>query len=106
MAATAEIAEDPAMTRLGHLQALDGLRGVAILLVFSYHCFGWPQGGHLGVDLFFVLSGFLITTLLLEERDAAGRIDLHFFYGRRARRLLPALALLLTAYIAIDAAKG
>ncbi|MFL5963909.1 MAG: acyltransferase family protein [Gaiellaceae bacterium] len=94
------------MARRGHLPALDGLRGVAILLVFSVHCFDWPKGGHLGVDLFFMLSGFLITTLLLEERDATGRINLRVFYARRARRLLPALALLLTAYLAIDAAKG
>ena len=94
------------MTRLGRRPALDGLRGLAILLVFSVHCFGWPQGGHLGVDLFFVLSGFLITTLLLEERTVEGRIDLRRFYGRRARRLLPALALLLATYLVIGAAKG
>jgi peptidoglycan/LPS O-acetylase OafA/YrhL len=94
------------MPRRGHLPALDGLRGVAILLVFSVHCFGWPKGGHLGVDLFFILSGFLITTLLLEEHSATGRISLRAFYARRARRLLPALALLLAVYVAIDAAKG
>ena len=58
------------------------------------------------MDLFFVLSGFLITTLLLEERAATGRISLKAFYARRARRLLPALALLLVAYLVIDAAKG
>jgi peptidoglycan/LPS O-acetylase OafA/YrhL len=92
--------------RQGHIKALDGLRGIAILLVFSVHCFDWPQGGHLGVDLFFILSGFLITTLLLEEREAAGRIDLARFYARRASRLLPALGLLLAVYLVIDAAKG
>ena len=85
---------------------LDGLRGVAILLVFGLHCFNWPQGGHLGVDLFFVLSGFLITTLLLEERASTGHIDLRKFYARRAVRLLPALSLMLAAYVVIQAIHG
>jgi peptidoglycan/LPS O-acetylase OafA/YrhL len=88
------------------LPALDGLRGLAIASVVAYHCFGWPAGGHLGVDLFFVLSGFLITTLLLRERLETGRISLRAFYARRAARLLPALALMLAAYLAIAAVKG
>jgi peptidoglycan/LPS O-acetylase OafA/YrhL len=92
--------------RLGHVPSLDGLRGVAILLVVAVHATGYPPGGHLGVDLFFVLSGFLITTLLLEERHDTGRLSLGNFYARRARRLLPALVLLLVAYLTIDAAKG
>jgi len=79
-----------------HLPALDGLRGVAIVAVFAYHL-GWGRGTYLGVDLFFVLSGFLITSLLLEERVGTGRIDLPKFWARRARRLLPALFLLLAA---------
>jgi peptidoglycan/LPS O-acetylase OafA/YrhL len=94
------------MRRLGHLPALDGLRGIAILLVVAVHATGYPPGGHMGVDLFFVLSGFLITTLLLEEQAETGRISLRRFYARRARRLLPALALLLATYLVIDAAKG
>jgi len=81
--------------RLGHRPALDGIRGVAILAVVGFHLAGWPAGGAYGVDLFFVLSGFLITTLLLEEQNKAGRISLRGFYVRRARRLFPALAAML-----------
>jgi len=92
--------------RLGHVPALDGLRGIAIVLVVAVHATGFPPGGHLGVDLFFVLSGFLITTLLLEERAATGRISLRDFYARRARRLLPGLAVLLATFLVIDAAQG
>ena len=91
---------------LGHVSALDGLRGVAIGVVVAYHYSGWPRGGWLGVDLFFVLSGFLITTLLLEEHAANGRIQLRAFYVRRARRLFPALAVLLATYLVIDAIRG
>ncbi|MHB8505075.1 MAG: acyltransferase family protein [Acidimicrobiales bacterium] len=84
--------------RLGRQPALDGLRGVAVTAVMVFHGgFTWMPGGFLGVDLFFVLSGFLITTLLLEEWGATGTIRLGQFWGRRARRLLPALALVLAA---------
>jgi peptidoglycan/LPS O-acetylase OafA/YrhL len=93
--------------RLGYVPALDGLRGIAILLVIGRHYWHIPHGGGgAGVNLFFVLSGFLITTLLLEERAATGRISLSGFYHRRARRLLPALAVLLVGYLAGAAAKG
>src|SRR4051794_6026981 len=92
--------------RLGYLPALDGLRGVAVALVVSFHFWAFPSGGWLGVELFFVLSGFLITTLLLEEHDSLGTIRLLAFYTRRARRLLPALLVLLAAYSAIDVARG
>lgn len=75
-----------------HLGALDGVRGVAVAGVVAYHLgVGWMSGGYLGVDLFFVLSGFLITSLLVEERATSGRIDLGDFYRRRARRLFPGL---------------
>jgi peptidoglycan/LPS O-acetylase OafA/YrhL len=92
--------------RLGYEPALDGVRGVAILLVIGNHYLG-ILGGTLGVDLFFVLSGFLITTLLLEEREAhAGRIDISRFYVRRARRLLPALITMLAVYLTVERALG
>jgi peptidoglycan/LPS O-acetylase OafA/YrhL len=93
------------MQRLGYVPALDGLRGVAIALVIATHYWGLPGGGPLGVGLFFVLSGFLITTLLLEELDT-GRLDLKSFYVRRCRRLLPALAVLLVLYLAVRGASG
>jgi peptidoglycan/LPS O-acetylase OafA/YrhL len=74
--------------RLGHVPALDGLRGVAIAAVLIYHG-GWVSGGYVGVDLFFVLSGFLITSLLLEEHLERGLVSLRGFYLRRVRRLMP-----------------
>jgi peptidoglycan/LPS O-acetylase OafA/YrhL len=85
--------------------ALDGLRGIAIALVVGYHYFGIPPGGSVGVDLFFVLSGFLITTLLLEQRASRG-VSLRAFYVRRARRLFPALVVVVAAYLLLAAAKG
>lgn len=77
---------------LGHRPELDGLRGLAIVLVMLMHT-GILANGFVGVDLFFALSGFLITTLLCEEWQHRGAIDLRRFYERRARRLLPALTL-------------
>jgi peptidoglycan/LPS O-acetylase OafA/YrhL len=70
--------------------ALDGLRGLAVAGVLVFHG-GHLTGGYLGVDLFFVLSGFLITTILVEEHRRSGRIDLRSFWVRRLRRLMPAL---------------
>jgi peptidoglycan/LPS O-acetylase OafA/YrhL len=75
--------------------ALDGVRAVAIVCVVAYHL-GHLNGGWIGVDIFFVLSGYLITTLLLSERASDGRVALRAFWARRARRLLPAVLLLLT----------
>ena len=91
-------AAEPHTRPLSYVPALDGARGVAIALVLAYH-FGIPgvPGGFLGVDLFFVLSGFLITTLLLDEHRSTGRIDFVQFWYRRARRLLPALFVLVAA---------
>ena len=84
----------PATPTLAHhrVQALDGLRGLAVVAVIAFHA-GLLPGGYLGVDLFFVLSGYLITGLLLAEHARRGTIDLAAFWTRRARRLLPALVL-------------
>jgi peptidoglycan/LPS O-acetylase OafA/YrhL len=89
-------AEQTRGARLGYLPALDGLRGLAVAAVLLFHA-GLTQvrGGHLGVSVFFTLSGFLITALLLLERQKTGHVDLQAFWGRRARRLVPAMLLCL-----------
>ncbi len=92
---------------LPYLGALDGMRGIAIAAVVVYHTrfyliqdgFPTPRGGFLGVDVFFVVSGFLITALLLIEDGRDGSIALVGFYWRRAVRLLPALVPMLGAYL-------
>src|SRR3954447_25438799 len=78
---------------LAHVPALDGVRGLAVCAVLAFHG-GYLRGGYLGVDLFFTLSGFLITRLILDDlvRD---RFSLKAFWARRARRLLPAVWLLI-----------
>src|SRR6476660_9215149 len=82
--------------------ALDGVRAVAVLAVLLFHGgVGFLPGGFLGVDAFFVLSGFLITSLLLAEHARHGRVRLAAFWGRRARRLLPALLVLLVVVTAV-----
>lgn len=86
---------------LGYRPALDGIRGVAVMLVVLDHIFKWPRGGFLGVDMFFVLSGFLITSLLVQEWMQRDDISLGRFYRRRALRLLPALAAMLVVYLLI-----
>ncbi len=95
------VSEKSAPFTLGYRTALDGLRGIAILGVLAFHThhlFGWSllKGGSAGVDIFFVLSGFLITALLLEEWEHTGAISLKRFFWRRALRLVPALLVLLT----------
>ncbi|HQA22115.1 MAG TPA: acyltransferase, partial [Rhodoglobus sp.] len=75
------------------LPGLDGLRAIAVIVVIAFHFVpAAAPGGYLGVDVFFVISGFLITTLLLRERSRTGRVSVPRFWLRRARRLLPALA--------------
>lgn len=85
----------------GEIPALDGIRAIAVLLVLAGHA-GVPgvAGGFIGVDIFFVLSGFLITSLLLDEFARTGRVDLKGFWIRRARRLLPALLVMTLAVVA------
>src|SRR5690349_18965776 len=84
------------------LAPLDGLRGVAVAAVLLFHAdVTWAGGGFLGVDVFFVLSGYLITSLLLDELQRTGRIDLPQFWQRRARRLLPALFVLVVVGVAL-----
>ena len=81
---------------LKRVAGLDGLRGIAVLAVIIYHAdLGILPGGFLGVDIFFVLSGFLITSILIQEISKTGKIDRAQFYLRRIRRLMPALFLML-----------
>jgi len=82
-----------------HLPGLDGIRAIAVSLVILYHC-GLPVPGGTGVLLFFVLSGFLITWLLLEEANGSGTVSLRHFYARRALRILPAFYLYTVAALA------
>lgn len=86
--------------RREHLRGLDGLRGVAVLAVLAFHSGATRAvGGWVGVDVFFVLSGFLITWLLLGEHRATGAVRLRSFYARRVLRLAPALFLLVAAVL-------
>ena len=85
-----------------YLAGLDGLRALAVLAVIAYHLgLGWAPGGMLGVGVFFTLSGYLITDLLLGQYEATGKLQLADFWRRRARRLLPALAVLLVVIAAL-----
>ena len=95
----------PSASRPAHLPQLDGLRTVAVTLVLAYHVartqeMSFLPGGFVGVDVFFVLSGFLITSLLLREHRTTGRLDLRRFYVRRLWRLYPAL-ILVSAVVAV-----
>lgn len=79
-----------------HIPAIDGLRAVAVIAVLLYHLgFSWIPGGFLGVDLFFVISGYVITRLLLDSIQRSGGLDLRGFYLARIRRLLPALVFMI-----------
>jgi peptidoglycan/LPS O-acetylase OafA/YrhL len=86
---------------LPYMPGLDGLRALAVIAVLLYHAgISWLPGGFLGVEVFFVLSGYLITALLLAEWRTKGSVDVKAFWMRRARRLLPALYLLIVATLA------
>ena len=88
--------------RPGHIPGLDGLRAIAVVAVLFFHFLpSTLPGGFLGVDVFFVVSGFLITTLLLREVHTRGRVDLIGFWRRRARRLLPALVLVVVTSVSV-----
>lgn len=77
---------------------LDGLRALSVIAVIFYHAgFGWSSGGFFGVEVFFLVSGYLITSLLIGERAGSGTVSLRGFWGRRARRLLPALVAMMLA---------
>ncbi len=104
--ATSASASDPTLLDR-HLPGLDGLRGVAVLAVLAYHL--WPSlvpGGFLGVNVFFVLSGFLITRLMLAEHAATSTVALGAFWARRGRRLLPASMITLAAVAVIWSVHG
>lgn len=85
-------------TRMGYQPALDGLRALSVIAVILYHAgIHWIPGGFIGVEVFFVVSGFLITSLMIDEQHASGKVSLKQFWIRRARRLLPALFTMLVA---------
>ena len=88
--------------RLAYMPGVDGLRALAVAAVFAYHGgLSWLPGGFLGVDVFLVISGYLITSLLLVELQVTGGIDLVRFWLRRARRLLPAVLVMITVVLAV-----
>ncbi|KQQ26581.1 acyltransferase family protein [Frondihabitans sp. Leaf304] len=100
----------PSLSRLpqrptapGHRSDIQVLRAVAVVAVFADHLLAFPGGGFLGVDVFFVLSGFLITGLLLREHASTGRISLRRFFVRRVKRLAPAALLVLGVTVAVSA---
>lgn len=85
--------------KMGKRPDLQGMRAVAVLAVFADHLFGWPSGGFVGVDVFFVLSGFFITGLLLRERSQTGAVSFQNFYVRRVKRIIPAALLVLVTTV-------
>jgi peptidoglycan/LPS O-acetylase OafA/YrhL len=96
---------DTNLSRVPYLPGLDGMRALAVVAVMIYHANNnWLAGGFLGVEVFFVISGYLITLLLISEKESTGRVRLGAFWMRRARRLLPALFVmmfLLLTYTAV-----
>lgn len=96
----------------GYVAGLDGLRAIAITMVLFFHACalsglaGWVRGGFIGVSLFFTLSGFLITSLLLRDLEVTGRVSLRRFWTRRARRLIPASLTVVAAVVALSQLRG
>lgn len=83
----------PSANNWGYRPQLDGLRCIAVYVVVAFHAGSWKlQGGFIGVDLFFVLSGFLVTNVILTDLATEGHLRLRRFYARRVRRLIPAAA--------------
>ncbi|MFM2438608.1 MAG: hypothetical protein RLZ55_1431 [Actinomycetota bacterium] len=101
--AALEEPEEPARQHsgAGFLSHIQGLRAVAVGLVVATHLTGWPTGGFIGVDVFFVISGFLITGLLVRERERTGSVTLREFYARRMRRIFPMAVVVLLATVAV-----
>src|SRR2546423_9139228 len=104
----------PPVFHLGYQPGLDGIRAVSLILIMLFHSFIlWPAalnnlvpGAYIAVNMFFVLSGFLITALLLEERARHHRISFRSFYERRGLRLLPALVFILVVHLVYTAVVG
>ena len=93
-----------AISRVPYLPGLDGMRALAVVAVMLYHTNnGWLPGGFIGVEVFFVISGYLITLLLIGEHEKTGHIDLKQFWIRRAKRLLPALFLMMALLMVYSA---
>ena len=89
-----------AISRVPYLPGLDGMRALAVVAVMVYHANSdWLAGGFIGVEVFFVISGYLITLLMIGEHEKTGRLDLKQFWLRRARRLLPALFVMLALLV-------
>jgi peptidoglycan/LPS O-acetylase OafA/YrhL len=101
-----DAADLSALLRQRHLPALDGLRAVAVFVVISNHFFGPAIPGDLGVSAFFVLSGFLITWLLLKEYRTAGTVSVRSFYSRRVLRIFPAYYCFIAVSFLIDYIRG
>ncbi|WP_285725400.1 acyltransferase family protein [Psychromicrobium xiongbiense] len=89
-------------TKSGLRPDIQGLRAIAVGVVILDHLFGWPSGGFVGVDVFFVISGFLITGLLIREWDRNGRISFRGFYRRRIKRILPASVLVIGVTVVVS----
>jgi peptidoglycan/LPS O-acetylase OafA/YrhL len=94
----------PKDNRFPYMPGIDAMRALAVLAVFGYHAgLDWLPGGFLGVDVFFVISGYLITSLLLREFRGTGHLEIKRFWLRRARRLLPAVGVLIAVAMIVSA---